>query len=74
MTTVIHSTRSIVHVDDADEAPDGVHHIEVFTKSMQSIGYWTVDEVREDPVGVLGAIFGAISSGKPANQAEGGST
>lgn len=63
MATVIHTTKSIVHVDDADESPDGVHHIEVFDLDMNSIGYWTVEEVVEDPVLVLGAIFGAIKSG-----------
>ena len=63
MATVIHTPKSIIHVDDAHESPDGVHHIEVFDLDMNSIGYWTVDEVSEDPVLVLGAIFGAIKSG-----------
>lgn len=65
MATFIHTTKSIIHVDDAHESPDGVHYIEVFDLYLRSIGYWTVDEISEDPVLVLGAIFGAIKSGTP---------
>lgn len=63
MTTIIHTTNSSVHVDDYEESPEGVYHISVRDKSGVEIGYWTKDEIVEDPVPVLGAIFGAIKQG-----------
>lgn len=64
MTTVIHTTNSIVEVDDYSESPEGVFHISVKNLDGEEIGYWVVDEIIEAPSFVLGAIFGAIKSGK----------
>lgn len=63
MSTIIKTANTDVHVDDYDESPEGVYHISVRDKGGVEIGYWTKEEIVEDPVPVLGAIFGAIKSG-----------
>lgn len=63
MSTIIKTENTDVHVDDYDESPEGVYHISVRNKDGDEIGYWTKDEIAEDTVSVLGAIFGAIKQG-----------
>lgn len=43
--------------------PEQVSYIRVVDAEAREIAYWTIDEVSEDPVDVLGAIFGAVLGG-----------
>lgn len=44
--------------------PLDVDYIRVVNAAGQETGYWTMDEVAEDPALVIGAIMGAMISGK----------
>jgi hypothetical protein len=42
-----------------DAFPHDVSYVRVVDARGHEIGHWTIDEVEEDPVDVLGAILGA---------------
>lgn len=42
-----------------DAFPHEVSFVRVVNKEGREIGYWTIDELAEDPVEVMGAILGA---------------
>lgn len=47
----------------ASASPLEVDYIRVCDQNGIEVGYWTVDEVKEDPADVLGAIMGCLAGG-----------
>lgn len=47
-----------------EATPEGVHAIRVCSADDQEMGYWTADEIQEDPAFVLGAILGCATNAK----------
>jgi len=43
-----------------DAFPHDLSYIRVLDADLHEIVYWSIDEIREDPVEVLGAFFGAM--------------
>jgi len=42
-----------------DASPDPITYIRVVSPQGKEVGYWTIDEITEDPSDVMGAILGA---------------
>ena len=49
-----------------DAYPHKVSYIRVLDTDGKEIGYWTIDEIKEDPEDVIGAFFGCAKAGVAA--------
>ena len=50
-----------------DAYPHEVSYVRILDADMHEIVYWSIDEFKEDPVEVLGAMFGAAKGKRRDN-------